>query len=351
MALFHIIPVSIRCTSTSWIHIQAGHISQHRPCMNDAKHATMIVITSASGRQASSFIPLLLSNSLGPLRLVVKSASSEERLRSAYPSAEVIRADLAHPDECTRVVRDAVTIYHVNPSFHPAETELGKNMVDAALAESKRSGNGFKHFVFSSVIQTQLRKLMNHDVKRYVEEYLMESGLNYTILKPTTFLDNFTPALKGLVQDAANGKHELEYKAAWSPDVLFSELAMRDLGEASLKVITEREKHYFASYDLASTMPQPWGKKIDLLAAEIGCNIKVDIQPLQQVVPGFIKTLLGCSSEEAHFVTVDTAERMILYYNRHGIVGNPAILEMILGRKATTTEDWIKEQVASAKQN
>jgi len=311
----------------------------------------MIVITGASGRQASSFIPHLLSNSLEPLRLVVHSASSEERLHSAYPSAQVIRADLAQPIECARVVRDAVTIYHVNPSFHPAEAELGKNMVDAALAESQRSGNGFKHFIFSSVIQTQLRKLMNHDVKRYVEEYLMESGLNYTILKPTTFLDNFTPALKGLVKEAAGGKRELEYKAAWNPDVLFSELARRDLGDASFNVITEREKHYFASYDLASTMPQPWGKKIDLLAAELGCNIKVNVQPLQQVVPGFIKALLGSSSEEPHFVTVDTAERMILYYNRHGIVGNPSILEMILGRKATTTGDWVKEQVAMAKQS
>ena len=313
----------------------------------------MIVITCASGRQASSFILQLVSDSesFGPIRLVVNSPASEERLRIAHPSAEVVRADLMLTTDCARIVHDATSIYHIGPSFHPTETELGKNMVDAAVAESKRPGNGFKHFILSSVIQTQLRKLMNHDVKRYIEEYVMESGLNYTILKPTTFMDNFTPALENLVKQAATGKRELEFQAPWNTNILFSEIARLDLGDASLKIIKEREKHYFASYDLASTMPQPWQEKIDILAAELGCSIKVNVGPFQQVVPGFMKALLGSSLEEPHRVTVDTAERMILYYNRHGIIGNPFVLEMILGRRATNTKEWVKKQVERVKQN
>lgn len=55
-------------------------------------------------------------------------------------------------------------------SFHPHETEIGYNVIDACVAASKESGSKFKHFVFSSVLCTQLRKLLNHDCKRYVEE-------------------------------------------------------------------------------------------------------------------------------------------------------------------------------------
>lgn len=40
------------------------------------------------------------------------------------------------------------------------------------------------------MLNSRLRKMMNHNCKRYVEEYVMESGLPYTILQPTTFMDN-----------------------------------------------------------------------------------------------------------------------------------------------------------------
>lgn len=307
----------------------------------------MIVITCASGKQASSFIPLLISNKFEPLRLVVNSSTSADRLKSQYPSIEVVRADLSKPDDCKMIVEGATTIYHVNPSFHHAEVEIGKHMVDAAVAESE-NGN-LKHFIFSSVIQTQLRKLLNHDVKRYVEEYLMESGLDYTILKPTTFFDNFKPALTGLVKDADSGKQTLTFTAPWDASVLFSEIALKDFGEASYKVIAEGQKHYFASYDLASTMPEPWRRKVDVLAEELGVNIDVQTGNLHEVVPRFMKALLG--DDQPHRATTDTAERMILYYNRHGIVGNPNVLEMLLGRKATSTEEWVKAQVAQCRRS
>lgn len=301
----------------------------------------MIVITCASGKQASSFIPKLISNNVQALRLVVNTSSSEERLRSQYSSAEVIRADLSKPGDCQKILKGATTLYHVNPSFHHAEIEIGKYMVDAAVAEAHQGR--FKHFIFSSVIQTQLRKLLNHDVKRYVEEYLMESGLNYTILKPTTFFDNFKPALTGLVKDAEGGTTDLTFTAPWSADVLFSEVTLKDLGEASYHVITEGSKHYFASYDLASTLPQPWRNKVDVLAKELGVRIDVQTGNFHEIVPRFMKALLG--DEQPHRAMTDTAERMILYYNRHGIVGNPNVLEMIIGRPATSTEEWVKEQV------
>lgn len=311
----------------------------------------MIVITCASGKQASSFIPRLIEASSGPLRLVVSSKSSQSRLQSEYPSATVVQADLTQPSTCNDIVRNAVTVYNILPPFHYAETEIGKNMVDAAVAESKRPGNQFKHFIFSSVIQTQLRKLMNHDVKRYVEEYVMESGLNYTILKPTTFFDNFKPALRAMVKQAKEeGKTELEYNAPWDTSVLFSEIAAHDLSEVSFKIITEREKHYFASYDLVSTMPQPFQKKVDILAERLGCTIKVNKQPVQDVVPWFLKNMFG-EGAGLHRETIDIAERMILYYNRHGIVGNPSIMEMILGRKPTTTEQWVDMQIEMAQQS
>ncbi len=47
-------------------------------------------------------------------------------------------------------------------------------------------------------------------------------------------------------------------------------------------------------------------------------------------------------------MTVDTAERMIMYFDQRGIVSNSSVLEMISGRKATTTEEQVKSRLRVA---
>lgn len=44
----------------------------------------------------------------------------------------------------------------------------------------------------------------------------------------------------------------------------------------------------------------------------------------------------------------DAEERMLLYYNRRGLAGNPSLLEWLLGRKATSREDLTKMQIEAA---
>jgi len=41
---------------------------------------------------------------------------------------------------------------------------------------------------------------------------------------------------------------------------------------------------------------------------------------------------------------------MLLYYDNHGLWGNPSVLEMLLGRKATQVEEWAKIQLEAVKQ-
>lgn len=95
-------------------------------------------------------------------------------------------------------------------------------MVDAAVAESRRPGNVFKHFVFSSVLCTQHRNLMQHDLKSYIEERLFLSSLNWTILKPTNFMDAYPVAL------LASQTHPVMEKL-WTPEIPNSLIALSDL--------------------------------------------------------------------------------------------------------------------------
>ena len=147
----------------------------------------LILVTCASGKQATALLPLLTTHSPHlRLRLACHSPASATRLRTLYPHAEVLTPDLTSPSACHALLDSVTTCFHIGPSFHPSETAIGLNMIAAAGAHSGANGSGtFKHFVYSSVLYPILRKLSNHDNKRYVEEALVESDLVYVSLFPS----------------------------------------------------------------------------------------------------------------------------------------------------------------------
>ena len=293
----------------------------------------LLLITSAGGKQASTLLPLLTE--WKNLRLAVKSAASKDRLAQQYPHAEVIQTDLYSPANCTSLLQDVTVVIHVGPSYHPHEAEIGKMMIDAATT-SYQSGHGsLKHFILSSVLNSQLSKMMNHDCKKQVEEYIMESGLPYTILQPTTLMDNIPVAV--LAQ-----QDEPVFRAAWRTDIPFSMIALKDLADVFKIVLCERERHLYAQYSLVSThAPLTFGDAISVISERIGKHVKIERLEYKQAVDGLLMRLFG-ASEGVDKRSKDAAQRMVLFYDNRGLVGNGNVLEWVLGRNATQFEDWVK---------
>jgi len=232
----------------------------------------------------------------------------------------------------------ATAIYHVGPSFHEHEKEIGYNVIDAAIAESEVGR--FHHFVYSSVLHTQIRKMMNHDLKRYIEEHLMESGLNYTILQPSNFMDAFPVAMM-------MGQERPVYHARFNADIPFSQTALKDLAEASAKVLTEGEKHFGAEYPLVSTRPTSYRKVVEEIGRQIGREIRIEQLSYNDAVENLLKMLYG--DKRPSRTTRDMAQRMLLYYNHYGLKGNPNVMEWLLAHKPTSHSEWVSMQVAKAK--
>jgi uncharacterized protein YbjT (DUF2867 family) len=110
----------------------------------------ILVVTCPSGKQCSRLLPLLYEKGKFRLRLAAHSPSSVTKLQATYPKADVQPCDLTSREACRSLLQGATAVYHVGPSLNSAEKEIGFNMVDAAVVESQRPGNNFKHFVFSS---------------------------------------------------------------------------------------------------------------------------------------------------------------------------------------------------------
>ena len=323
----------------------------------------ILVIICPSGKQCSHLIPLLYNKGTFKLRLAAHSTKSAKALTSIYPEAEVVSTDLTSLAACQALLHGATSVYHVGPSFHSHEKEIGLNMVDAAVSETRRPGSKFEHFVFSSVLSTQHRSLIQHDLKSYVEERLFLSDLKWTIIKPTNFMDAYPVAML-----AAQEEPVLE--RFWSVNNPNSLIALRDLAEAAAEVLNAREKHYFAEYPLCSTMPTSDVEVANLVGKRIGKDVVTTVAPngveviLQWLFGaeggventnygdigknGASQALLAAEGDVRDDLARDMAERIVLYYNRRGLVGSPNVLKWLLGREPTSVEEWIEIQMKEA---
>ncbi|KAJ0122116.1 hypothetical protein J7T55_002628 [Diaporthe amygdali] len=302
----------------------------------------ILVVTCPSGKQCNHLIPLLYNKGKWKLRLAAHSQVSKDKLHSQYPDAEIIQVDLNSLHDCQTLLTGATTVYHVGPSFHSREREMGFNMIDAAVAETKRPGNVFKHFVFSGVMGTQIRNLMQHDLKSHVEERLYLSiELNWTILQPANFMNFFPIALLASQEQPVLDK-------LWNPEGANSMIALQDLAEAAAKVLNEGEQHYFAQYQLSSTLPIPETEVAKIVGKHLGKEVQTRAPTFEEGVGRALQYLFGGAAAEGEprpDITRDEAERLILFSNRRGLRGSPNVLRWLLGREPTTLDEWIKTQM------
>ncbi|KAL6303958.1 NAD-P-binding protein [Sparassis latifolia] len=275
-----------------------------------------ILITGAAGRTSGYVIRAILqvtSFSESHIRLLVHSQDTIQELRAHYPQlppSAIVTGDYLEASTLPPVFEGVDVVFYNAPAFHPQETAMGIAVIDAAKAA------GVKHFVYCSVLFPILTKLLNHKVKCRVEEYLIESRLNYTILEPTHFMQN------------VDLKHVQEtglLPAEYSPDVLQGYLDLPDLAAVARTILLDPAPHNRARYelvgqnctfeDVAKEISKHTGKKI--ICAPIA----------REAIVSTVK--YGQYAQEA-------LDRMLYYYDTRGIPGNNNVLRWLLGHEPTT---------------
>ena len=186
----------------------------------------MLLVTAANGNQGKLLIPKLVAKG-HEVRALVRSAGSADRLK-ALGVADVVVGDIADPDILVRCVRGVSALYHVGPTLHPRERQIGIGLIDAA------GEAGVTHVVFSSVLHAIASDLVQHEIKRAIEEHLLKSGLAYTILQP----GNYMLPLK-LLPVFTDGV----FRLSWSLDRKQSLVDLDDVTDVAADVLSDPEKH------------------------------------------------------------------------------------------------------------
>ncbi len=290
----------------------------------------MILVTAAHGNQGKLLVPKLLAAG-AELRACVRSDASARAVCDAGVS-DVVVGDITDPQVLARAMNGVETVYHVGPTLNPKERGLGFAAVDAAVQA------GVKHFVFSSVLHAIITDLTQHEVKRDIEEYLLSSGLEFTILQPTNFMlpMRLRPAFESGV-----------FRLSWSLDRYQSLVDLDDLTEVAAAVLTDGAHHAGATYELVAPGRYTAYDLAKIIAEVVGREILTE-----RVDPDvFVKQYLRANDVREIPYEVGVARRISERYSRYDFVGNSNVLTWLLGRQPTTFDRFVRKSFEQFQQH
>ncbi len=177
----------------------------------------MFLVAGSTGNLGSEIVRLLRERGESVRGLVRATSGPEKVARLEKMGVETVVGDLKDReslDNACRGVKTVISTISIIATAQPgdsfADTDAAGtiSLIDAAKAA------GAEHFVFTSFDSERFPDTPLTEAKRNVEQHLKSSGINYTILKPSLFMEAWLgPMLFGdlvagqvKIYGAGNGK-------------------------------------------------------------------------------------------------------------------------------------------------
>jgi uncharacterized protein YbjT (DUF2867 family) len=190
----------------------------------------MILISTANGKVGSEIVKTLIQQG----QSVRIGAHNVAKAQANFPGADVVHFDYNDEASLKASLKGISTLYLASPGDFPAEPE--NHVVDLAKAA------GVKRVVKLSGMGVENAP----DVPlRQVEMHIEKSGLEWTFLRPTWFMQNYSTGM------AEGIKHGTLYEPAADAKTGF--IDARDIAAVAVKALTE-DGHNGQAYPL--TGPQ-----------------------------------------------------------------------------------------------
>jgi uncharacterized protein YbjT (DUF2867 family) len=144
----------------------------------------IILVTGATGRQGGAVYQHLQKKGF-KLRALARDPGSDKARQLIGYEGKVLQGSLDDSNSLLRAMEGVYGVFSVQP--HSAvEIQQGVAVIEAAKRQ------GVSHFVYSSVGAADEETGIPHfESKKKVEEHLLSSGLQHTILRPVFFMENW----------------------------------------------------------------------------------------------------------------------------------------------------------------
>lgn len=148
----------------------------------------VILVTGATGTQGGAVARELLSRGYA-VRGLTRDTQSDKALALSALGAEMVEGDYDDAASIAAAMDGADGVFAVTLFWHggyDAEVAQGKMLIDEAQKAD------IKHFVLTSVAGADDSTGIPHfDSKWEVEQYLHDASLDWTIIRPVEFMDNW----------------------------------------------------------------------------------------------------------------------------------------------------------------
>lgn len=278
----------------------------------------IVLVTGAGGRTGQTIVPTLI-HAGHTVRIL--SRRTELGGPWAQIAAERRQGDLGNDADVAAAMQGVDALYHIPPNMNPQEVAFGQRLV--ALARQAK----LKHVVYHSVLHPQIQALPHHWNKVFVEEAVLESGLNFTILQPSSYMQNVLQDWEGITQ---RGVHTLGF----SVQARLSLVDLQDVADVAAKVIGNPD-HFGAVYELAGPEMLSGEDKARVLSQVLGRAVRA----VEESLVDFRRRALAAGMPPH---VVETRASMFAHYDHQGLVGNSNVLRWVLGRAPTTFEGFLR---------
>jgi NAD(P)H dehydrogenase (quinone) len=285
----------------------------------------MILVTGAAGKTGMAIITAVAARGAEVRALVYRAAQAAGV--AAAGAHDVAIGPFDDSAALSRAASGADAIYHICPNVSPHEMSYTRAVVAAAKA------SGVQRFVYHSVLHPQIEAMPHHWAKLRVEEMLLASGLDVTVLQPTAYMQNILAGWRSVAEQGI-------YRVPYPVETRISLVDLRDVAAAAALVLTE-PGHAGATYALVGTAPVTQIEVAHVLGAAVGRPVRAFAEPFE--VWDACARAAGMGDYQR-----ETLAAMFSSYAMSGLVGNSNVLGWLLGRGPATLADFVASEVRGA---
>ena len=282
----------------------------------------MILITGAGGKTGRAVLAALRDRGVA-VRCFVRRQEVGESLR-ALGASEITLGSMADDETLATALQGCSAVYHIAPNV-----DSGEETYAAVLLRQARAA-GIQRLVYHSVLHPQIEAMPHHWAKMRVEEMILASGLPFTILRPTAYMQNILAAVP-------RARSEGCFVTPYPVTTRISLVDLQDVAEVAGKVLTEAG-HDFAIYDLVGTPPIDQVDVAEVLSRVLARPVVAQ----EQAIADWDAQAAAAGVGE---VARSLLRRMFIAYATQGLPGNSFVLQALLGRRPTSLEAMLRRSL------